>query len=163
VEPGSGPRHFAIHPDRPFAYVINEMAMTITVFNRNAESGALTTVQTVSTLPDGQSVQSGFSTADLQVHPSGKFLYGSNRGHDTIVSFAIDRQTGRLTYIEHQSTQGRTPRAFGIDPSGTYLLAANQRSDSVVVFRIDTESGRLTPTGHTVNVGSPVCVKFIGR
>jgi 6-phosphogluconolactonase len=163
VEPGSGPRHFAIHPDRPFAYVINEMAMTITVFNRNAESGALTTVHTVSTLPNGQSVQSGFSTADLQVHPSGKFLYGSNRGHDTIVSFAIDRQTGRLTYIEHQSTQGRTPRAFGIDPTGRYLLAANQRSDSVVVFRIDTESGRLTPTGHTVNVGSPVCVKFIGR
>ena len=163
VEPGSGPRHFAIHPDRPFAYVINEMPMTITAFTRNAESGALAAVQTVSTLPDGQSVQSGFSTADVQVHPSGKFLYGSNRGHDTIVSFSIDQQTGRLTSIEHRPTQGRTPRAFGIDPTGSYLLAANQRSDSVVVLRIDKETGRLTPTEHTVNVGSPVCVKFIGR
>jgi 6-phosphogluconolactonase len=156
-------RHFAIHPDRPFAYVINEMAMTITTFARDADTGALTAPQTISTLPEGQPVQSGFSTADVQVHPSGKFLYGSNRGHDTIVSFAIDQQTGRLTYIEHRPTQGRTPRAFGIDPTGTYLLAANQRSDSVVVFRIDKQTGRLTPAEHTVNVGSPVCVKFIGR
>ena len=161
VEAGAGPRHLAIHPDRPFAYVINEMAMTITAFRRNAESGALSAVQTVSTLPEGQTVQSGFSTADVQVHPSGKFLYGSNRGHDSIVSFAIDQQSGKLTYIEHRATQGHTPRAFGIDPTGTYLLAANQRSDSVVVFRIDKQTGRLTPTQHTVNIGSPVCVKFI--
>jgi 6-phosphogluconolactonase len=161
VQPGSGPRHFAIHPDRPFAYVINEMTMTIGAFTRDAGSGALTALQTISTLPDGHSVQTGFSTADVQVHPSGRFLYGSNRGHDTIVSFAIDHQTGRLTYIEHRPTQGRTPRAFGIDPTGTYLLAANQRSDSVVVFRIDKRTGRLAPTKHTVNVGSPVCVKFI--
>ena len=161
VPPGSGPRHFAIHPDRPFAYVINEMAMTVTAFARDAGSGALTALQSISTLPKGQSVASGFSTADVQVHPSGRFLYGSNRGHDTIAVFAIDGRTGRLSHVENRSTQGSTPRAFGIDPTGTYLLAANQRSDSVVVFRIDEQTGRLMPTVHTASVGSPVCVKFL--
>ena len=110
-----------------------------------------------------QGVQSGFSTADVPVHPSGRFLYGSNRGHDSIVVFAIDEKTGRLTYVENRATQGSTPRGFGIDPSGSYLLAANQRSDSVVVFRIDKQTGRLTPTGHTIDVGAPVCVKFVER
>ena len=107
-------------------------------------------MHTISTLPEGQGVIKGYSTADVQVHPSGKFLYGSNRGHDSIVVFAIDDKTGRLTYVEHEPTGGSTPRGFGIDPTGTYLLAANQRSDSVVVFRIDAATGRLTPTGNTV-------------
>lgn len=162
VAPGAGPRHFAIHPNG-FAYVINEMNMTVTAFRRDIERGSLTELQTISTLPPGQGVQSGFSTADVQVHPSGKFLYGSNRGHDSIVVFAIDDKTGRLTYVENRPTQGNTPRGFGIDPSGSYLLAANQRSDSVVVFRIDKQTGRLTPTGHTIDVGAPVCVKFVER
>jgi 6-phosphogluconolactonase len=159
---GAGPRHFAIHPDG-FAYVINEMNMTVTAFRRDTERGSLTELQTISTLPTGEGVKSGFSTADVQVHPSGRFLYGSNRGHDSIVVFAIDQKSGRLTYVENRPTQGSTPRGFGIDPSGRYLLAANQRSDSVVVFRIDTRTGRLTPTGHTIEVGAPVCVKFVER
>ena len=163
VRPGAGPRHFAFHPSGRFAYVINEIDVTITAFASDPERGALTELQTVSTLPLGETVQTGFSTADVQVHPSGRFLYGSNRGHDSVVVFAIDQKTGRLTYLQNVPTQGSTPRGFGIDPSGRYLLAANQRSDSVVVFRIDQETGRLTPTGRPIEVGSPVCVKFIAR
>jgi 6-phosphogluconolactonase len=161
VPPGSGPRHFAIHPSGRFAYVINEMKCTLTSFTRDPKTGALTAVDTISTLPAGQSVQKGYSTAELMVHPSGKFLYGSNRGHDSIVVFAIDEKSGKLTYVEHQSTQGSTPRGFGIDPTGHYLVAGNQRSDSVVVFRIDAGSGKLTPTNHPIEVGAPVSVVFV--
>ncbi len=161
VTPGAGPRHFAFHPAGRFAYVINEIDCTITAFSVNPDNGGLTAMQTASTLPEGQAVVQGYSTADVQVHPSGKFLYGSNRGHDSIVVFAIDERTGRLTYVEHEATGGSTPRAFGLDPTGTFLLAANQRSDSVVVFRIDAATGRLTPTGQTAAVGAPVCVKFV--
>jgi 6-phosphogluconolactonase len=168
VRPGAGPRHFAFHPQGRFAYVINEMALTITAFTHDAPRGALAELQTVSTLPPDYvppdaAAQAGYSTADVQVHPSGRFLYGSNRGHDSIVVFAIDQKTGRLTHVEHESTQGSMPRAFGIDPGGRYLLAANQRSDSVVVFRIDQQTGSLTPAGHTIRIGSPVCVKFVPR
>jgi 6-phosphogluconolactonase len=161
VQPGAGPRHFAFHPSGRHAYVINELHCTISVFSRDTASGALTIVETVSTLPAGQSVQEGFSTADVQVHPSGRFLYGSNRGHDSIAVFAIDEKSGRLTHVETEPTQGRTPRAFGIDPSGTFLLAANQRSDSVIVFRIDANTGQLAPTGTRIEMGAPVCVKFV--
>lgn len=160
MQPGDGPRHFAFHPKGRLAYVINELTCTITVFTVDGKGG-LTAVQTVSTLPDGQAVVQGYSTADVQVHPSGKFLYGSNRGHDSIVVFAIDEKTGRLTHVQHQPTGGSTPRAFGIDPTGTYFLAANQRSDSVHVFRIDPATGRLTDTGHSASLGAPVCVKFV--
>lgn len=160
AQPGDGPRHFAFHPKGRFAYVINELKCTITAFSV-AANGGLTALQTVSTLPEGQAVVQGYSTADVQVHPSGRFLYGSNRGHDSIVVFAIDEKTGRLTYVQHEPTGGSTPRAFGIDPSGAFLLAANQKSDSVTVHRIDQATGRLTATGHTAEVGSPVCVKFV--
>jgi len=163
VRPGAGPRHFAFHPGGRFAYVINEIDVTLTAFAADPQRGALSEVETVSTLRLGEAVQRGFSTADVQVHPSGRFLYGSNRGHDTLVVFAIDPKSGRLTYVEHESTQGSGPRAFGIDPTGRYLLAANQRSDSVVVFRIDQQTGHLTPTGHTMPIGSPSCVKFVTR
>ena len=161
LDPGAGPRHFALHPSGRHAYVINELTCTITTFRRDARTAGLETIQTISTLPDGQSVAKGFSTAEVQVHPSGRFLYGSNRGHDSIAVFAIDGKTGRLTAVQHEPTQGSTPRNFGIDPTGAFLLAANQRSDSVVVFRIDTRTGRLTPTGAKIEVGSPVCVKFV--
>jgi 6-phosphogluconolactonase len=161
VEPGSGPRHFAFHPQGRFAYVINEMRCTVTAFAHDAARGGLSAIQTISTLPQGQSVQKGFSTAEVQVHPSGRFLYGSNRGHDTIAVFAIDGKTGRLTPVHHEPTQGSTPRNFGIDPAGRFLLAANQRSDTVVVFRIDAATGRLAPAGHRIEVGAPVCVKFV--
>ncbi len=163
VRPGAGPRHFTFHPSGRFAYVINEIKVTLTAFAVDTSRGSMTEIETMSTLPAGQSVQEGFSTADVQMHPSGRFLYGSNRGHDSIVVFAVDQKTGKLTYVENRSTQGSTPRAFGIDPTGTYLLAANQRSDSVVVFRIDAQTGRLTPTGQTLEVASPVCVKFVTR
>ena len=163
VQPGSGPRHFAFHPDGRFAYVINEILLTVTAFRHDTGSGALAEAQTISTLPPGQAPQDGFSTADVQVHPSGRFLYGSNRGHDSMVVFSIDQETGRLTYVQNEPTQGSFPRGFGIDPTGTYLLAANQRSDSVVVFRIDQQTGRLSPTGHRVELGSPVSVQFIQR
>lgn len=161
VPPGSGPRHVAIRPDGRFAYAINELTCTIAAFAMDASSGALREVQTLSTLPAGQTVAAGFSTAEIVVHPSGRFLYGSNRGHDTIAVFSVDAGSGRLSPIEHVSTQGRTPRGFGIDPTGAYLIVGNQRSDSVVVFRIDAKTGRLTPTGQQVEVGSPVSVEFV--
>lgn len=159
VAPGAGPRHFAFHPGGRFAYVINELASTVTAFRYDAAKGVLETLQTISTLPEGFSGST--TTAELQVHPSGKFLYGSNRGHDSIAIFAIDPESGRLTAIGHQSTLGKTPRNFGIDPTGTYLIAANQDSDTLVVFRIDTKTGRLEPVGKPVPAPRPVCVKFV--
>jgi 6-phosphogluconolactonase len=155
------PRHVTLDPRGRFAYVINEMACTITVFGVDAKSGALREIETISTLPAGTAVNPRFSTAEIAVHPSGRFLYGSNRGHDTIAVFAIDAASGKLTPVEHEPTQGSTPRGFGIDPTGAYLLAGNQRSDSVVVFRIDPATGALAPTGQTIGVGSPVSVEFV--
>ena len=160
VAPGSGPRHFTFDPKGGHAYVINEMLCTVTLFKYDRNSGALEPGQTLSTLRPGESVLPAWSTAELEIHPTGKFLYGSNRGHDTIVVYSIDPQTGELTLVQHAAT-GKTPRGFGIDPSGRFLLAAAQDGDSVVSFQIDQQTGRLTPTGHSVSVGSPVCVKFV--
>jgi 6-phosphogluconolactonase len=159
VNPGSGPRHFAFHPSGKFAYVINEMASTVTAFAYDAPRGAFKELQTISTLPKDFSGSN--STAEVQVHPSGKFLYGSNRGHDSITVFAIAPRKGTLTPLEQVPTQGKSPRNFGIDPTGSYLIAANQGSDNLVVFRINSKTGRLTPTGQTFQVGAPVCVKFV--
>jgi 6-phosphogluconolactonase len=159
VAPGSGPRHFAFHPDGKHAYVINELVCTVTAFDYNAGKGTLKEIETKTTLP--HKMKPGYSTAEVQVHPSGKFLYGSNRGHDSIAVFAIDPATGKLTSVQHEPTQGKTPRNFGIDPTGTYLLAANQDSDNIVVFRIDPKTGRLTAAGQMVEVPMPVCVKFL--
>lgn len=161
TEPGAGPRHFALHPRGRFAYVINELLNTVTAFTRDPERGGLTAVQSISTLPADLKPLPTYSTAEVLVHPSGKFLYGSNRGHDSITVFSIDEKSGRLTFVETQPTQGSTPRGFGIEPTGAYLIAANQRSDSVVVFRINQETGRLTPTGSKIEVGAPVSVKFV--
>lgn len=160
VPPGSGPRHLAFRPDGRFAYVINEMTCTMSTFRYDAQRGALEAIHLHSTLPTGEAVKPGYSTAEVEVHPSGKFLYGSNRGHDTIAVFAIDADSGTPKPVEHASTRGKTPRSFGIDPTGRWLLAANQNSDTVVVFRIDEQTGKLTPTGQEVTVGAPVCVKF---
>ena len=139
VKPGAGPRHFAFHPTGRYAYVINEIDCTITAFSNDPAKGELRELHTISTLPPKQAMQAGYSGAEVQVHPSGKFLYASNRGHDSLAVFAIDQGTGRLTYVENEPTQGSTPRGFGIGPDGGYLLAGNQRSDSVVVFRIDPQ------------------------
>jgi 6-phosphogluconolactonase len=159
VKPGAGPRHFAFYPQGRYAYVINEIQSTVTAFAYDAARGTLSELQTLSTLPDNFAGTN--STAEVQVHPSGKFLYGSNRGHDSIAVYAINFETGRLSFVEHQSTQGKVPRNFGIDPTGNYLLAANQESDNIAVFRIDPKSGKLTPTGQVVEAPKPVCVKFL--
>ncbi len=161
LPPGSGPRHLAFHPNGHFAYVISELLCTMTAFRYAAPTGTLTSIQTISTLPPGESIPKGTSTAEVQVHPNGRFLYGSNRGHDTIVVYAIDEKTGQLAYVENQSTRGQTPRHFALDPTGTWLLAENQDSGNVSVFRIDQKSGRLTPTGPLVDVPAPVCAVFV--
>lgn len=161
VAPGAGPRHLAFHPEGRFAYVINEMASTVTAFSVDPTTGVLHPLQTLSTLPPGQSVQPGYSAAEVQVHPSGKFLYGSNRGHDSIAIFSIDSRTGKLHYVANESTRGKSPRHFGIDPAGRFLLAANQHSNTLISFRIDQESGRLEATGQVLDVPSPVCVMFV--
>ena len=161
VKPGSGPRHFALHPGGRFAYVINELTCMVTAFRNDAARGALTEIETVSTLPKGTAMQPQFSGSEVQVHPSGKFLYAANRGHDTIAVFTIDQATGRLTLVQNQLTLGSIPRGFGIDPDGRFLLAGNQKSDTLVVFRIDQQSGRLAPTGQKLEIGAPVSVKFV--
>ena len=155
LAPGSGPRHFAFHPRGRVAYVINELASTITALAYDADDGGLAEIDTVSTLPHDFS---GSSTcADVHVHPNGRFVYGSNRGHDSIACFAVGGD-GRLDPIGHESTGGSTPRNFALDPSGNLLLAANQRSDDVVTFRVDRERGTLQPTGHRAKVPAPVCL-----
>ncbi len=159
VAPGSGPRHIAFRPDGKFAYVINEMLCTMTAFAWDSRRGTLKEIQTVSTVPGA--VEKGFSTAEVYVHPSGKFVYGSNRGHHSIVAYASDPKSGKLTLIEHQNTQGKTPRHFAIDPKGKYLLAENQDTHNVVVFRINPETGKLTLTDERLEVGSPVCAVFV--
>ncbi len=160
IKAGSGPRHLTFHPDQPFNYVINELFCTIDVF-RYQESGTLTHLQTISTLPPGESIPKGTSTAEIQVHPNGRFLYGSNRGANTLVSYAIDQKTGQLTYLESVPTLGQTPRHFALDPGGKWLLAENQDSNTVTVFHVDPQTGRLTLTGQHLAVPSPVCVVFV--
>jgi 6-phosphogluconolactonase len=159
VNAGAGPRHFAFHPSGRFGYVIDELQSTVTVFSYEASSGALHTLQTVSTLPKDFEGES--TAAEVQVHPSGKFLYGSNRGYDSIAMFTINNRKGTLTPNGYALTLGKTPRNFAVDPTGSYLFAANQDSDSVVQFRVDPNTGRLTPTGPVLEVPSPVCVTFV--
>ena len=158
LEPGSGPRHFGFHPDGKFAYVINEIKQTVTAFRYNAKRGRLRTLQTLSTVPHPVD---GNSTAEVLVHPTGQFLYGSNRGHNSIAMFRINEKNGKLTALGHESTRGSTPRNFGIDPTGQFLLAANQQSDNVAVFRINQETGKLKFTGNEIKLSKPVCVRMI--
>jgi 6-phosphogluconolactonase len=156
--PGSGPRHFAFPPDGRHAYVIHEMTSTVGAFRYNPDAGVLDPQQLISTLP--ADFQGSNTTAEVQVHPSGKFLYGSNRGHNSIAVFKIF-QTGKLELVGHQREGIKTPRNFGIDPSGQFLIVANQDGHSLIAFRIDPESGELQPTGSVVEIRSPVCVKFV--
>lgn len=159
VAPGAGPRHLAFSSNGKFVYVINEMSSTVTAFAYDARRGAMTEFQTVSTLPE--KFAGNNSCAEIEVHPSGKFVYGSNRGHDSIAIFAVDKKSGKLSLVENQSTQGKTPRHFAIDPTGRWLLAENQASDSVVVFAIERATGKLKPTGQVLSVSSPVCATFV--
>jgi len=159
VAPASGPRHLAFAPSGRFAYAINEMLGTVTVFQYNAEDGRLKELQTISALPAGFAAAN--SAAEIAVHPNGKFLYTSNRGADSIAIFQIDPAKGTLTVAGQIPTRGRSPRNFAIDPSGKFLLAANQDSGNIVVFRIDQSSGALTPTVETANLPSPVSLVFV--
>src|SRR5215471_2300750 len=159
VKGGSGPRHMVFRPDGKFAYVINELTSTVTAFAYDATAGMLKEVQTVSTLPgyyDGPN-----TGAEIGVHPSGKWLYVSNRGNNTVVLFTIDGAAGTLEYIEEQGTGGKTPRHFGIEPSAKHLAIANQDTDQLLACRIDAGNGRLKPSGVFAECPTPVCVKFL--
>ncbi len=157
--PGAGPRDLAFHPGGRFAFLINELDSTLAGVSYDARKGTFKELEVVSTLPAG--FQGASSCAAVQVSPSGAFVYGSNRGHDSLVIYRIDQRTGRLACVGHESTRGRTPRHFGIDPSGRFLLVANQDSDSIVTFRIDPRAGTLEPTGQVTTVPTPVCVQFL--
>lgn len=158
LAPGAGPRHFAFHPSGVLAYSVNELDSTITAFRWNASEGTLTKLASASTLPPGCTSEN--TTAELAVHPSGRFLYASNRGHDSIAVFALDAATGSAVAVQHEPCGGETPRCFAVDPAGRWLLCANQKSDNLVLFRIDAATGRLTRTDQAVAVPSPVCVLF---
>lgn len=159
--PGGGPRHLAFHPSGKYAYVCNEMKSSVTSYAYDADKGTLTQLETLSTLPAGYD-KPGNSTAEVQVHPSGKFVYVSNRGHDSIAIFAI-AEDGKLTSVGQQPIGGKTPRNFSIDPTGKFIIACGQGSGSVHVLKINQETGELQPTGVKIEVGNPVCVKFLKR
>ena len=158
LKPGAGPRHMDFHPDGRAAYVLNELDATVTAFALDPRSGTLKELETVATLPPD--FKEPNTSADIHVSPNGKFLYCSNRGHDSIASFRIDPGTHRLTLVGHTPTGGKSPRNFAIDPTGAFLLAANQKSETVVTFRIDPQSGALNPTGHRAEIPAPVCLKL---
>jgi 6-phosphogluconolactonase len=158
MPPGSGPRHLVFSPDGRRIFVISEMRSTLASFAWDAVQGAMEPLDSKSTLPPGFSGDA--STAEVAVHPNGRFVYGSNRGHDSIALFRA-ASDGKLELVENVSTGGKTPRNFALDPTGKFLWAANQGSDSVVIFTVDPESGHLTPTGQVLNIGSPVCVQFV--
>ncbi len=155
---GAGPRHLAFAPGGRFVYVINEMGCTLTAFAYDAKRGHLTELQTVPTLPE--TFKSDSTCAEVQVHPSGKFVYASNRGHDSIAIFAVEPRSGKLSRIGHEPTGGKTPRHFALAPDGRWLLAENQDSNEIVVFRVDSRNGKLSATANTLEVESPVCVVF---
>jgi 6-phosphogluconolactonase len=159
VKPGAGPRHIAFRPDGRFAYVINELDSTITAFAYDAAVGSLRELQSVSTLPP--SFDGSNTTAEIAVHPNGKFLYGSNRGHDSVSLFEIDEDEGTLTFVEVQRTGGKTPRNFELDRDGKQLIIANQNTDTLLVCRVDEATGRLKPSSALVDAPSPVCVRFL--
>jgi 6-phosphogluconolactonase len=161
IEPGSGPRHLAWHPSTRYAYVINEMGNTVTVLTYDAQTGRLDPIQTISTLPEG--FQGKSWTAEIAVHPNGDFVYGSNRGDDSIAIFEIHPTSGKLTAVGRQPTGGKTPRNFVIDRSGRWLLAANQDSNNIVVFRINRDTGALEQVGEPASAPMPVCIRMIPR
>lgn len=160
LPPGAGPRHFVFHPTHPYGYAINELNSTICALGYDG-AGHFSPIETVPTVP--ATVSEANYPADLHLAPDGRFLYGSNRGHDSIVIYALDDATGRLALVGHQPCGGKMPRNFAIDPLGRWLLVANQGSDSIAVFRIDPQSASLTDSGRRLEVGTPMCVKFSAR
>jgi 6-phosphogluconolactonase len=159
--PGAGPRHFAFHPGGKFAFVNNEMLMSVSTYAYAADSGALTLVDTVSTLPPADQGKPGFSTAETVVHPDGKTVYVSNRTHDTLAVLSCDPATGKLTLIQNAPAEGRTPRNFCLDPTGRWLIAAHQDSGTAALFKVDPTTGKLEFTGTKIKAGGAVCVRFL--
>ena len=159
AKPGAGPRHMAFRPDYRFAYVVNELSSTVTAFRYEADAGVLREVQTISTLPEH--ADGANSGAEVDVHPSGKWLYVSNRGQNSVAAFSIDSARGTLKWVDELKTGGLTPRHFGIDPSTHYVLVGNQASDTILIARVDASTGRLTTSGVVAPAPSPVCVKFL--
>ncbi len=157
--PGGGPRHMKFSSDAKFAYVLNEMLLSVTAFQYDKSAGTMNAIQTISTLPK-ELQEVDCSASEIRVHPSGKFIYTGNRGHDSIAAFSVDQKTGKLTFIEREAIRGSWPRNFNIDPSGKYLIAAGGRSNTLSVFEIDQETGGLVYTGNIVNCPGPICVEF---
>jgi len=159
LEPGSGPRHLDFHPNSRFVYVISELQSKINVFSYDAQRGALQPLQSIATVPKEFSGTN--YPAEIRVHPNGKFLFASNRGHDSVAVFSIDQKKGTLSPVGHFSTHGKNPRNFEIDPSGSHLFVADQESGNIVIFEIDQSTGKLKSTGQVLHVDSPVCLKFL--
>jgi 6-phosphogluconolactonase len=159
VKAGLGPRHFTFDPSGKFAYLVCEMGSTVVAFSYDSAKGSLTQIQALSTLPPEFSGEN--NSAEIHVDRSGRFLYASNRGNDSITVFSIDPAKGTLSKVQVAPTKGNIPRNFVIDPTGKYLLAANQKSDQIVVFAVDPKDGKLQPTGQTIDVGGPVCIDFV--
>lgn len=159
LHPGAGPRHLDFHPNGKWMYVINELDSTLSVFEVDFRAGIYRHLQTASSLPEGYDGEKW--AADVHVHPNGRWIFASNRAHDSLAMFAIDPETGTVILLGTVPSGGKTPRNFALDPSGKWLLAANQDSDNLVVFALDPTSGRLTPTGSETAIPAPVCVKFV--
>jgi len=159
LPPGAGPRQLVLHPQGEYAYLINELNSTVTTFRYDGERGSLREIQTISTLPE--EFKGVSACAELQISPSGKFLYGSNRGHNSIVIYAIDQSNGTISLVGHESTQGETPRHFIIDADGAFALVANQDTDEVIPFLLNPTTGKLSTSGHSFQVPTPVCIKII--
>jgi 6-phosphogluconolactonase len=159
--PGAGPRHLAFHPNKRFAFVVNELSNTVASYRFDAEKGTLTEIQSIGTLPGDFSGRN--TTAEVLVHPSGNFLYASNRGHDSIAIFKLDPETGKLTAAGYQSSGGKTPRNFNLTPDGRWLIAANQDTNNICVFGVDEKTGALAPTENNLSLEKPVRVLFTAR
>ncbi|QHW34009.1 lactonase family protein [Paenibacillus rhizovicinus] len=158
IAPGSGPRHFVFHPELPYGYGINELNSTVTVYAYDAEAGQLEVLQTISTLPESFEGENG--CADIHLSPDGKFLYGSNRGHDSLVVYRVDPASGRIETVEYAPTLGGHPRNFALSPDGRFALVANRDGNNIVTFSRDAETGKLQPTGSELRVSKPVCIRF---
>jgi 6-phosphogluconolactonase len=159
ADAGAGPRHFALHPNGKFGYVLDEMGSQISVFSFDSKTGAMKSLQTISSIP--KSFSGLDESAEIEIAPSGKFLYASNRGHDSIAVFAVNSSDGTLSLVEYVPTKGSSPRNFEIAPEGSVLFAANEKSDNIVLFRINRQTGRLTATDKVLDIAQPVCVKFV--
>jgi 6-phosphogluconolactonase len=147
------------HPNGKFVYVLNELEMSISAFEYDAEAGELDPLQNISTLPE-ELREIPSTASEIRIHPDGRFVYAANRGHDSIAAFQIDQVTGELTFIEREAIRGSWPRNFNLDPTGKWLLAAGRNSNTISVFRIDPQTGGLIYTGKTVNCPTPICIEF---